>query len=146
MKIAKNRIEMRVEQIGNYIALNGSTVREAAHRFGVSKSTVHRDITERLKNVNYKVYLNAMNALQRNKEERNIRGGASTRAKYTSQKYPQCKIKSCPFCGCMSDNTCKIHNVVESAPWLILEHADGIDYCDRPKVFKDKLNKGGGVS
>lgn len=61
-------------------------------------------------------------------------------------KYPPCKIKICPFCGCMSDNTCKIENVAESAPWLILEHADRIDYCGRPKVFMDKLNMDGGVS
>lgn len=86
MKISKSRIEIRAEQIGNYIALNGSTVRAAATKFGVSKSTVHKDITERLKNINYKVSLNAMYALQRNKEERNIRGGAATKAKYIGQR------------------------------------------------------------
>jgi len=55
------------------------------------------------------------------------------------EKYPECKIKTCPFCGCMSDNTCKIENVAESAPWLISDHADRIDYCSRPKDFKEKI-------
>lgn len=58
-----------------------------------------------------------------------------------SEKYPACENKGCPFCGCMMDNTCKIYNVMENAPWLILEHADKIDYCDRPKAFKDKLKE-----
>ncbi len=57
------------------------------------------------------------------------------------QKYPPCEIKSCPFCGCMSDNTCKIENVEESAPWLISEHADRIDYCARPKSYNERLKR-----
>lgn len=57
------------------------------------------------------------------------------------EKYPECKVKTCPFCGCMSDDTCRIHNVAKSAPWLILEHADKIDYCYRPKVFMSKLKE-----
>lgn len=58
-----------------------------------------------------------------------------------TKKYPPCQIKTCPFCGCMSDNTCKIENVAECAPWLVLEHSNGIDYCDRPKVFRDRLKE-----
>jgi len=56
-----------------------------------------------------------------------------------TEKYPPCEIITCPFCGCMSDNTCRIENVVECAPWLISEHAERIDYCDRPKVFMGGL-------
>lgn len=141
MKLEKNRIEIRAEQIGSYIVSSGSTIRETAHKFGVSKSTVHKDITERLKDVNYKVYLGAMNVLQKNKEERNIRGGNSTRAKYISEKYPSCEIKSCPFCGCMSDNTCKLENVMADAPHLISEHANRINCCERPKSFVNRLKE-----
>lgn len=55
------------------------------------------------------------------------------------KKYPVCQIKTCPFCGCMSDNTCKIENVAESAPYLILEFEDIIQYCNRPKVFAKSI-------
>ncbi len=57
----------------------------------------------------------------------------------TTGEYPPCEVKTCPFCGCMSDNTCKIENVAESAPWLIAEHAERIDYCDRAKIFMKRL-------
>jgi hypothetical protein len=59
--------------------------------------------------------------------------------KEITEKFPPCEIKQCPFCGCMMDNTCKIENVVEEAPWLISEHAERIDYCERPKVFMGRL-------
>lgn len=55
------------------------------------------------------------------------------------EKYPICTTKSCPFCGCMSDNTCRIENTAENAPWLVLDHSTRIDYCNRPKIFANKL-------
>ena len=64
--------------------------------------------------------------------------------KEITEKFPPCEIKTCPFCGCMMDNTCKIENVIESAPWLISEHVERIDYCDRPELMSIKskeLNK-----
>jgi len=56
-----------------------------------------------------------------------------------TERYPLCEIKTCLFCGCMMDNTCKVENVVENAPWLIIEFADSIKYCDRPKIFKNRI-------
>lgn len=53
--------------------------------------------------------------------------------------YPPCKKKGCPFCGCMGDNTCKLHNVMESAPHLIIDYAEEINYCDRPKIFLKEI-------
>lgn len=50
-------------------------------------------------------------------------------------KYPSCKEKGCPFCGCMGDHTCKLYNVIDSAPYLIRDYAESIDYCSRPKAF-----------
>lgn len=57
------------------------------------------------------------------------------------KKYPACKIKICPFCGCMDDNTCKIENVAEESPQLINEFAELINYCDRPKEFANKVKE-----
>lgn len=75
-------IEKRAAELAEYIIKNRTTVRAAAIRFGVSKSTVHKDITERLKVVDYSLYESAKEILDVNKAERHIRGGEATRKKY----------------------------------------------------------------
>ena len=72
----------RCEAIGRYIYETGDTVRGAAKVFGVSKSTVHKDITISLKNENYTLYCLVAQVLKINKQERHIRGGIATRDKY----------------------------------------------------------------
>ncbi|AFK85328.1 MULTISPECIES: sporulation transcriptional regulator SpoIIID [Thermoanaerobacterium] len=82
----KDYIEERTLEIGKYIIKNKSTVREAAKVFGVSKSTVHKDVTERLENINPKLYKEVKEVLEKNKAERHIRGGNATKIKYKSAK------------------------------------------------------------
>ena len=76
------QIEERAVEIANYIIENNATVRETAKRFGISKSTVHKDLTERLKAYNRGLYLQVKAILEQNKAERHIRGGLATRIKY----------------------------------------------------------------
>ena len=78
----RNSIEQRACDLAAYILENNSTVRAAAAQFGVSKSTVHKDLTERLPRVNPELYRQARELLDRNKAERHIRGGLATRKKY----------------------------------------------------------------
>ena len=75
-------IEQRACDLAVYIIENKSTVRAAAARFGISKSTVHKDITERLSKVNPALYHQVRELLDLNKAERHIRGGLATRRKY----------------------------------------------------------------
>ncbi len=75
-------IEERAVRLAEYITENHSTVRGAAKKFGVSKSTVHKDITERLERVNPELYSEVRGLLELNKSERHIRGGLATRRKY----------------------------------------------------------------
>ena len=79
-------IEERVLQIGEYIVKSNATVRQAAKEFGVSKSTVHKDVTERLEAVNASLAAEVKKVLDVNKAERHLRGGAATREKYLHQK------------------------------------------------------------
>lgn len=72
----------RCEAVGRYIAETGDTVRGAAQLFGISKSTVHKDITIALKNENYTLYCQVAQVLKTNKQQRHIRGGIATRDKY----------------------------------------------------------------
>lgn len=78
----KGNIEERAVQLAQYIIENKSTVRTAASYFGVSKSTVHKDIIERLPTLNRPLYLQAKAVLEENKAQRHIRGGIATRKKY----------------------------------------------------------------
>lgn len=78
----KGYIEERVIELANFIIENKSTVRTAARKFNISKSTVHKDITERLKKINKELYLMARDVLDINKAERHLRGGEATRKKY----------------------------------------------------------------
>lgn len=74
--------EERAISLANYIIEEGATVRQAARKFGVSKSTVHKDITARLKGLNGVLYEQVQAVLLHNKQERHIRGGLATREKY----------------------------------------------------------------
>lgn len=78
----KGNIEERAEQLALYIIENRTTVRDTAKKFDVSKSTVHKDVSERLKKQNYALYLQVKQVLDINKQERHIRGGMATREKY----------------------------------------------------------------
>lgn len=78
----KGYIEERAIEIANYIIENNATVRHAAKAFGVSKSTVHKDITERLSGINSSLARETRKILDANKQERHIRGGLATKAKY----------------------------------------------------------------
>lgn len=78
----KSDIEERAIELAEYIIDTRSTVRAAAKRFGVSKSTVHKDLTERLRTIDHPLYLQVKEILEINKAERHIRGGIATRIKY----------------------------------------------------------------
>ena len=78
----KENMEERALRLAQYIIENKATVRAAAEKFGVSKSTVHKDIQERLPAFNRTLYLQAKAVLEENKAQRHIRGGIATRKKY----------------------------------------------------------------
>lgn len=78
----KGNMEERAERLALYIIENRATVRAAAQKFGISKSTVHKDLSERLPTFNRTLYLQAKQVLDENKAERHIRGGIATRRKY----------------------------------------------------------------
>lgn len=78
-------IDQRAKSLALYIIETGSTVRGAAQRFGVSKSTVHKDLAERLYAIDRALYEQARQILDKNKAERHLRGGEATRRKYKSQ-------------------------------------------------------------
>lgn len=78
----KDYIEERAMGIANYIIENNATVRQTAKAFGVSKSTVHKDVTERLVQINPTLAREARKVLDVNKSERHIRGGMATKEKY----------------------------------------------------------------
>ena len=81
----KDYIEERAITIANYIIDHNATVRQTAKAFGVSKSTVHKDVTDRLVQINPALARQARSVLDVNKSERHIRGGLATREKYLHQ-------------------------------------------------------------
>ena len=81
----KDYIDERAIQIANYIIENNATVRQTAKEFGISKSTVHKDVTDRLSQLNPALAAEARKVLDVNKSERHIRGGLATREKYLHQ-------------------------------------------------------------
>ncbi len=81
----KDYIEERAEELAKYIIENGATVRETAKRFGISKSTVHKDVGIRLYEINRTLYKKVKTVLDRNKSERHLRGGMATREKYLAK-------------------------------------------------------------
>lgn len=82
----KDYIRVRVLDIAAYLLETGQTVRQAAEVFHVSKSTVHKDVTERLEKINKELYLEVSQVLARNKAERHIRGGEATKKKYITRR------------------------------------------------------------
>ena len=81
----KGNIEERACQLALYLIENRATVRAAAGKFGVSKSTVHKDLSERLPAYNRALYLQVKEVLDENKAQRHIRGGLATRRKYKGE-------------------------------------------------------------
>ena len=81
----KDYIEERAIDIANYIIENNATVRQTEKQFGISKSTVHKDVTERLMQINPALAKEARKVLDINKSERHIRGGLATKEKYLHQ-------------------------------------------------------------
>ena len=81
----KDYIEERAIDIANYIIENNATVRQTAKQFGISKSTVHKAVTERLMQINPALAKEARKVLDINKSERHIRGGLATKEKYLHQ-------------------------------------------------------------
>ncbi len=78
----KYDIDSRAMELAEYIIENEATVRDTAHKFGISKSTVHKDVTERLMKSNPAKYSLVKQILEKNKAERHIRGGEATRRKF----------------------------------------------------------------
>ena len=87
----RENLEQRAEELAVYIIENRATIRAAAKHFGVSKSTVHKDLSERLEQVNRSLWQQAKKILEQNKAERHIRGGMATRRKYRDQS---CGVRS----------------------------------------------------
>ena len=83
----KDYIEERAIDIANYIIENNATVRQTAKQVGISKSTVHKDVTERLMQVNPALAKEARKVLDVNKSERHIRGGMATKEKYQHMQH-----------------------------------------------------------
>ena len=79
-------IDKRVRELAAYVLETGATVRAAAERFGVSKSTVHKDLTRRLEQADRMLWLRVRAVLDRNKAQRHLRGGEATRKKYQNAK------------------------------------------------------------
>ncbi len=82
----KDYIEDRAIELATYIINNNATVRDAAKRYSVSKSTVHKDIVERLPRINLSLAMAVRAILDENKSERHIRGGRATKLKYLAEK------------------------------------------------------------
>lgn len=86
MKQCGDGSEERCITLGKYIVENNATVRAAARQFGISKSTVHQDITTKLEKSNLKLFNEVKAVLDKNKQERHIRGGEATKKKYKELK------------------------------------------------------------
>ena len=87
MRDLKDYIEDRAIELATYIINNNATVRDAAKKYSVSKSTVHKDIVERLPRINVSLALAVRAILDENKSERHIRGGQATKLKYLAEKH-----------------------------------------------------------
>ena len=92
----KAYIEERVLGIAAYLLETGATVRAAAGKFKISKSTVHKDVTERLVELNPSLAKQVRRVLQKNMEERHIRGGEATRQRY-------CRQSGKAYAGCLQE-------------------------------------------
>ena len=81
----KDNLNKRACELAVYMIETGATVRAAARHFGISKSTVHKDLTQRLDQHNHALYVQVREILDLNKQERHIRGGMATRKKYKGE-------------------------------------------------------------
>lgn len=82
----RGAVEERAVELGNYIIENKATVRATAKQFHISKSTVHKDVSQRLKTVKPQLYAEVKKVLDLNKAQRHIRGGMATKLKYQSYR------------------------------------------------------------
>lgn len=82
----KSHIQTRARTLAEHIAATGDTVRGAGEKFGVSKSTVHKDVTERLRDIDAPLYARVKEILDKNLSERHLRGGNATKEKYLHEK------------------------------------------------------------
>jgi putative DeoR family transcriptional regulator (stage III sporulation protein D) len=89
----KISIEERAVKLANYIIETEDTVRGAAREFGISKSSVHKDVSQRLININYALFQEVRKILDKNKAERHIRGGMATKRKYSHIEEIELKVK-----------------------------------------------------
>ncbi len=85
--------------LGEYLLEHSATVRVAAQVFGISKSTVHKDVTDRLRHVNNALWMQVQELLNKNKQERHLRGGEATRKKYTACR--QTEAQEAISCNCV---------------------------------------------
>ena len=85
-KGVRSYIEERAVVVAKYILEKNTTVRQTAKTFGVSKSTIHKDVTERLEEINPSLAIEVKRVLEKNKSERHIRGGMATKMKYEKEK------------------------------------------------------------
>ena len=81
----KGIVEERAVELGEYIVEHNATVRATAKKYGISKSTVHKDVSEKLKRLDPSLYGQVKAVLEKNKAERHIRGGIATKRKYLEQ-------------------------------------------------------------
>ena len=91
----RNKRSERCEILGEYLIENHSTVRQVAQVFGISKSTVHKDLTTILKRVNPTLYAKSKDILEQNKQERHLRGGEATKQKYLKNRGEGVKKNCC---------------------------------------------------
>ena len=82
----KDYIEQRAVELAKYIVSNNATVRQTAKTFNISKSTVHKDLSQRLEKINHGLFIEVRKVLDANKAERHIRGGMATKKKYENMK------------------------------------------------------------
>lgn len=87
----KEIVEERATRLGEYIVAENATVRATACKFGISKSTVHKDVSKRLLYIDSVLYKKVNKVLQQNKSERHIRGGEATKNKYLSLSFEKNK-------------------------------------------------------
>ncbi|MBQ7410459.1 MAG: sporulation transcriptional regulator SpoIIID [Clostridia bacterium] len=83
-------IEERAIKVAQYIIETEDTVRGAAKKFGISKSSIHKDVSQRLLKINYPLAMEVRKVLDKNKAERHIRGGMATKLKYSHEKIEKC--------------------------------------------------------
>lgn len=81
----RDDLEQRAQDLAVYMIENRATVRATAKKFGISKSTVHKDLSQRLQQHHYALYLQAKQVMDQNKQERHIRGGMATKRKYKGE-------------------------------------------------------------